>query len=101
MGFAVSIFNIALHAVVMAVIVRVIQIASATHRLRPMSHLIAVMVATVSVLMAAHVSEVIVWSLAYATFDIAPSRLRSPVFCVRELHDTWVWRRYSGGALAA
>jgi hypothetical protein len=30
------------------------------------------MIATVSVLMAAHVSEVIVWSLAYAIVDVAP-----------------------------
>jgi Ion channel len=70
-GFAVSILNIAIHAVVMAVIVRVVQVATVTHRLRPMSHLIMVMVATVSVLMAAHASEVIVWSLAYAIFDVA------------------------------
>jgi hypothetical protein len=34
--------------------------------------LIAVMVATVSVLMGAHASEVIVWSLAYATVGAAP-----------------------------
>jgi hypothetical protein len=31
------------------------------------------MVATVSVLMAAHLSEVVVWSLAYAVVDAAPT----------------------------
>jgi hypothetical protein len=35
--------------------------------------MIVVMVATVSVLMAAHVSEVIVWSLAYVILDAAPA----------------------------
>jgi hypothetical protein len=38
--------------------------------------MIVVMVATVSVLMAAHASEVIVWSLAYAIIDAAPRRGR-------------------------
>ena len=71
-GFAVSILNIAIHAVVMAATVRVVQIAASTHRLHPILHLIAVMVVAVSVLMAAHASEVIVWSLAYAIFDVAP-----------------------------
>jgi hypothetical protein len=31
------------------------------------------MIVTVSVLMAAHTSEVIVWSLAYAIIDVAPA----------------------------
>jgi Ion channel len=35
--------------------------------------LIFVMVATVSVLMAAHMSEVLVWALAYAIVDAAPA----------------------------
>ena len=39
----------------------------------PTPHMIVVMVLTVSVLMAAHVSEVIVWSLAYAIIDVAPA----------------------------
>jgi hypothetical protein len=35
--------------------------------------MIVVMVVTVSVLLAAHTSEVIVWSLAYAIIDAAPA----------------------------
>ena len=42
------------------------------NRLLPTSHMIVVMVVTVSVLMAAHTCEVIVWSLAYAIIDVAP-----------------------------
>jgi polyferredoxin len=48
------------------------QIVAAKNALRSSRLLIAVMIATVSVLMAAHVSEVIVWSLAYAIVDVAP-----------------------------
>jgi polyferredoxin len=44
---------------------------------RPVEHhallLISVMVATVSVLMAAHAGEVIVWALVYGILDAAPS----------------------------
>ena len=35
--------------------------------------LIAVMIPTISVLMAAHVIEVFVWALAYLIFDVAPA----------------------------
>ena len=71
-GFTVSICNIVIHALVMTVIVRVVRIAVARHKLLPTGHLIAVMVAAVSVLMAAHACEVIVWSLTYAIIDAAP-----------------------------
>jgi hypothetical protein len=40
---------------------------------RQLRRLIAVMIATVSVLMAAHVCEVIVWALAYAIVGAAPA----------------------------
>jgi len=72
-GAAISVCTIVIHALVMAVVVRVAQIARANATWRPPLFLIAVMVATVSVLMAAHVSEVIVWSLAYAIVDAAPA----------------------------
>jgi polyferredoxin len=71
-GSAVSICNIAIHALVMTAVVRVSQIVAAKNALRSSRLLIAVMIATVSVLMAAHVCEVIVWSLAYAIVDVAP-----------------------------
>jgi len=71
-GSGVSICNIVIHALVMTALVRVLQTVSARQTSRPAVRLISVMVATVSVLMAAHVSEVLVWSLAYAIFDAAP-----------------------------
>jgi len=71
-GFTLSICNIVIHALVMSAVVRVAQIAAATHKLPPRWHLVTVMVAAVSVLMAAHGSEVIIWSLAYRIIDIAP-----------------------------
>ena len=71
-GFSVSICNVMIHALVMTAIVRVVQIGAARHKLSQSLHLIAVMVATVSVLMAAHSSEVAGWSLAYAIIDAAP-----------------------------
>ena len=66
---AVSICNIAIHAVVMSVVVWAARMTVGKHHVR----LIAVMICTVSVLMVAHVLEVIVWSLAYAMVDAAPT----------------------------
>jgi ion channel len=71
-GVAVCVCNIAIHAMVMAAVVRVAQIVAAKTTLLPAAVLIGVMVATVSVLMVAHMSEVFVWSVAYAIVDAAP-----------------------------
>jgi ion channel len=72
-GAGVSICNIVIHALVMTAVVRVAHRVAA----RPVEHhallLISVMVATVSVLMAAHAGEVIVWALVYGILDAAPS----------------------------
>ena len=71
-GVAASGCNIAIHALVMVVVIRVArradELATAYQTLR----LIAVMIATVTVLMIAHVAEVLVWSLIYAAIDVAP-----------------------------
>jgi hypothetical protein len=72
-GAGVSICNIVIHALVMTVVVRVAQKASAMATAHPLALLISVMIATVSVLMAAHASEVLVWSLAYRITDAAPA----------------------------
>jgi Ion channel len=72
-GAAVSACNIGIHALVMTAVVRVAQTARAKETSRQSLRLMVVMVATVSVLMAAHVSEVIVWALAYALTDAAPA----------------------------
>lgn len=70
-GFGVCVCNIVFHALVMATVVHAARFAASNTRY-PMLLLIAGMVATVSVLMAAHVFEVVVWSLAYAILDAAP-----------------------------
>ena len=68
---AVSVCTITIHALVMTVVVVVAQ----KMRAKPVSpslFLTVLMVATVSVLMAAHASEVIVWAMAYRIVDAGP-----------------------------
>jgi hypothetical protein len=71
-GSGVSICNIVIHALVMTALVWVLQAVGAKKAPHPAVRLIWIMVATVAVLMAAHVIEVFVWALAYAIFDAAP-----------------------------
>jgi Ion channel len=71
-GAGVSACNIMIHALVMTTVVRVAQTTAAQRSSRPTLLLIAVMTATVSVLMAAHASEVIIWSVVYAMVEVAP-----------------------------
>jgi len=73
MGGAISACNIVIHALVMTAVVRASQTTAVKVAARPNLLLIAVMVATVSVLMAAHASEVIVWSLAYGLVGAVPA----------------------------
>ena len=69
---AVSACNIAIHAIVMAAVLWVARIADERATSRPSLRLVAVMIATVSVLMAAHIAEVLVWSFSYAIVSAAP-----------------------------
>ena len=71
-GAAVSVCNIAIHAFLMAAVIWAARIAGAITTSRQSLRLIAVMIATVSFLMAAHFAEVLVWSLAYAIVGAAP-----------------------------
>jgi hypothetical protein len=71
-SIAVSVCNIAIHAIVMAAVLRVARLADQRATQHPSLRLVAVMIATVSVLMAAHIAEVIVWSLAYLMVGLAP-----------------------------
>jgi hypothetical protein len=71
-SIAVSACNIAIHAIVMAAVLWVARVADERATSRKSLRLVTVMIATVSVLMAAHIAEVVVWSLAYAMVDIAP-----------------------------
>ena len=71
-GAAASGCNIAIHALVMVVVIKVArradELATAYQTLR----LIAIMISAVTVLMIAHLAEVLVWSLIYAAVDVAP-----------------------------
>ena len=71
-GAGVSVINIMIHALVMTAVVRAANIAASKRPPQPSLFLIVVMTVTVSVLMAAHTCEVIVWSLAYAIFNVTP-----------------------------
>ena len=73
MAAVISVCTIVIHALVMTAVVRASQATAAKAATRPNLLLIAVMVATVSVLMAAHTCEVIVWSLAYGLVDAVPA----------------------------
>ena len=73
LGGAVSLGNIAIHAVVMATVVGTARLALTWKRRWSQSWLTAVMVATVGVLLVAHVAEVIAWAFAYAIFGAAPA----------------------------
>jgi hypothetical protein len=72
-GGGVNLINIAVHAVIMTSVVRVARASDHMRIWHPTVFLIAVMVATVSVLMVAHTLEVLVWSLAYVIVDAAPA----------------------------
>ena len=72
-GGGVSLVTIAIHALVMTLVVQVARAMGAKHQWHSSLVLMAVMIPTVSVLMAAHVLEVFVWALAYLIFDAAPA----------------------------
>lgn len=71
-GAAASVCNIATHALVMVAVIRVARIADELATTYQTFRLIAVMIAAVTVLMVAHLAEVLVWSLTYAIFGVAP-----------------------------
>jgi hypothetical protein len=62
-----------IHALVMTAVVRSSQVTAVKAASRPNLLLTAVMVVTVSVLMAAHTCEIVAWSLAYGLVDAAPA----------------------------
>jgi len=68
----VCVCMIVIHALVTTTVVRVAQVLGTKRVWHPWLRLTAVMIATVSVLMLAHVAEVLVWALTYALIDAAP-----------------------------
>ena len=71
-GAIASVCNIAIHALVMVAVIRVTRVVDEWATMRQTLRLIAVMIATVTVLMIAHLAEVIVWSGVYVMTSIAP-----------------------------
>jgi Ion channel len=71
-GAGASICNIVIHALVMTVLVSLARRVAARETVHPRAVLISVMVASVSVLMAAHACEVLVWATVYWIADAAP-----------------------------
>jgi hypothetical protein len=72
-SIAVSLCNIAIHAMVMVIVLRVVRLTGERATSRQTLRLVIVMVATVSVLMVTHIAEVIAWSIAYAIIGVAPA----------------------------
>ena len=69
----VCVCTIVIHALVMTTVVRVAHALGHKAIWHPWVRLTAVMIATVSVLMLAHVSEVLVWAATYALTHAAPA----------------------------
>ncbi len=72
-GAAACVSNIVIHALVMLVLVRVAQGAAANAALWPSLRLVAIMVATASILMMAHGIEVLAWALTYEMVGVVPA----------------------------
>jgi ion channel len=72
-GGGASLVNIAIHALVMSMVIRVAQAMGAKNIGYSPFLLIAVMIPTVSVLMLAHALEVFVWSVVYLVLAAAPA----------------------------
>jgi hypothetical protein len=71
-GSGISVGNIAIHALTMVVILRSRRMVHANVPSRPTLRLIGIMTATVSILMAGHLLEITIWSIAYQFVGAAP-----------------------------
>ncbi|MBL8706956.1 MAG: two pore domain potassium channel family protein [Rhodospirillales bacterium] len=72
-GGAASVAAVAIHALVMTLVVRVAAGTAARDPAWPSLHLAGTMVATVLVLMLAHVLEVLAWAFVYRLAGAAPA----------------------------
>jgi hypothetical protein len=97
-GGGVSVCNIAIHALMMTIIVRVARTIGMKTTLNPSMLLIAMMSSTVTVLMITHACEVAVWALAYLIFDVVPSGAGLVYFAF--VNYAGLRRHCTGGALA-
>jgi hypothetical protein len=72
-GAAASVCNITIHALVMVAVIKVTRIVDELATSHQTLRLIAVMIATMTVLMIAHLAEVLVWSSIYVIVSAAPA----------------------------
>jgi Ion channel len=72
LGGVVSLANIGIHAAIMTVVVDVAHRVADRDCQRPRSGITAIMIATVGVLLVAHIAEVIIWASAYWIVGAAP-----------------------------
>jgi hypothetical protein len=79
-GGAVSVVNIAIHALVMTLVVASARKLAGHRRATGPLFLPFVMIGVVSILMAAHAGEVLVWALAYSILGAAPPGANSIYF---------------------
>ena len=71
-GASIGALNIVVHALLTVSTIRVARSVAARSTYHPWWRLFAIMIATVLMLMAAHMTEVFVWSTAYAVTNAAP-----------------------------
>ena len=71
-GASASGCNIAIHALAMVAVIKVARLAHELATAYQTVRLIAIMIAAVTVLMIAHLAEVVVWTLTYAAVGVAP-----------------------------
>ena len=75
MGLGISLLNIAVHATIMAPMSwSARRMSRRAHLAHPGLRLILVMMAAVTILMLAHLTEVGIWALAYTVLDAVPKR---------------------------
>ena len=85
--------NIAIHALMMALVIRVAQATGAVRTTRPSWRLASVMIVTVLALMASHTTEVMVWALAYWLVNAVSVGADLTYFVFVELYDAGLRRR--------
>ena len=71
-GSSVCVVNIVIHAWLTVATIRVARVLAQRTTVHPWRHLVAIMIATVLMLMAAHMTEVFVWAAVYALVHAAP-----------------------------
>ena len=80
-GAAASLANIAVHAAIMALLIWTVhRAARATHAMKLELRLTFVMMATVAVLMLAHLAEIGIWGLVYASLGVTENPIDAYYF---------------------